>query len=218
MTFGRAVFGRKVAPGERTVPRELWDGPAGETLNAMGHGPDDPRNFALTQERADAKVEEEFAIQRAYLDHLNAQLPEGVSVCAYAMLPWELWNGRYGHLLAVVCKLYPQQPWNNLWLAADERSSAALGLPQHPGFYPDWLVPQVEGLLGELHDHFAQACGQVGEGGQVQWAQLEHYEQETTEILRKVIALSHYVGSMCIGEDAFARHKEIFGMQIGWPD
>ena len=225
-TFGRrrSINAREIAqreanlsqPAQRIIPEEVWESDAGDFLNEMGLHPDSPENLRSTQETAGQKFEQELAKQHAFLAQANAQLPEGASVVCYAMLPWELWIGRFGELLAVKCSLWAPQAWNQLLLPADERSSAILGLPQHPGYYPEDLINEIERLLDEA---YAPIAGLVAKSHAQQgfgWDEVNAHDQAIQELGRKIIMMSHYLGSMCIGEEVFNRHKEIFGMNVGW--
>ncbi|WP_086734280.1 hypothetical protein [Erythrobacter colymbi] len=232
MTIHRPVFGRKQspavqraapqaaahdAPASRILPAELWDGPAGATLREAGMEPDSPANQRMTQERADALQDEQIALQRQFLDRVNAQLPAGTQVCAYAMLPWALWNGPYGHMLAVTCGLWPQQPWNTMLLAADQRASFVLDLPEHPGGYPPDFVPQLERLLGELRQDMDAEMARARAVARLDWDAVAAWEEKRVAMIPKIIAMAHYVGRVCIGEAAFDRHREMFGATLGWP-
>lgn len=233
MSIQRPVFGRKTsgfgrkptvqaqpqsAPqGQRILPAELWEGETGDMLRELGFQPDDPQNFAVTQERADAMQDEQIARQRQFLDRVNSQMPSGTSVVAYAMLPWELWNTRYGHMLAVNCGLWPQQPWNNMLLAADQRSSMVLDLPEHPGGYPQGLMENLERLLGELRQDMDAQMDQIMASQNLTWDGVQSWDHAAKAMVPKIIAMSHYVGQMCIGEEGFARHKQLFGATLGWP-
>lgn len=236
MTIHRPVFGRKQtgsaqraapqvvphavandAPAKRILPEELWDGPAGDTLREMGMHPDSPSNHRMTQADADARQREEIEWQRGFLARVNAQLPTGTSVVAYAMLPWELWNGPYGHMLAATCGMWPQQAWNTMLLGADQRSSMVLGLPEHPGGYPADLVPQLEGLLEELREGMDAKMAQAKAAPSLSFDAIEAWETARVAMIPNIVAMSHYVGQMCIGDEGFARHKELFAATLGWP-
>lgn len=236
MTFHRPVFGRKppsfgqrtaapavtvaaapdVAPA-RIVPAETWDGPAGDILRDVGLEPNSPENQRMTQERADALQTEQIEIQRQFLERVNAQLPSGTAVVPYAMLPWALWNGPYGEMLAATCGLWPQQPWNTMLLAADPHSSAVLGLPEHPGVYPEGLIAQLERLLGELREGMDAEMARARAAPCLRWDAVEAWEAARVAMIPDIIAMSHYVGQMCVGEEAFVRHKQLFGKTLGWP-
>ncbi|MEM6476795.1 MAG: hypothetical protein AAF687_11565 [Pseudomonadota bacterium] len=231
MGFQRPVFGRRrsinareyaqrgAEPNQRErqiIPESAWEGEAGDALTEAGLHPNSPENLRPTQETANAQFEEEFAKQKAFLEKVNSQLPEGTSVVAYAMLPWELWNGRFGELLAAQCKLWAPQAWNQMLLAADQRSSLVLDLPQHPGQYPDGLIEQVERLLDEAHAPIAGMMEKTRAEQSFGSEQVQAHDEALKELTQKVIAMSHYLGSVCIGEEAFARHKEVFGMNLGW--
>lgn len=237
MTIHRPVFGRKNttfgqrtaatqpaphavandAPAKRILPEELWDGPAGDTLREMGMHPDSPSNHRMTQADADARQREEIEWQRGFLAKVNAQMPSGTSVVAYAMLPWELWNGPYGHMLAVTCGLWPTQAWNTMLLAADQRSSFVLDLPEHPGGYPADLIPQLERLLGELREEMDAKMAKAKAAPGLTLDAIEAWDAARVAMIPNIMAMSHYVGQMCMGEQAFARHKAVFGATLGWP-
>ncbi len=233
MTIHRPVFGRKAsspppravphavandAPAKRILPEELWDGPAGEALREAGLEPDSPANHRPTQADADARQREEIDRQVAFLAHVNAQLPEGNAVIAYAMLPWELWNGRFGQMLAVTCDLWPQQPWNTMLLAADQRCSFVLDLPEHPGGYPAELLPQLEQLLGEMRADMDAEMARAKAAPDLTFDAIQAWDAARLAMVPKVIAMAHYVGEMCLGETAFARHKQLFGATLGWSE
>ncbi len=232
MTIHRPVFGRKPssvaprlaphavandAPAKRILPEELWDGPAGDTLREAGLEPDSPANHRPTQADADARQREEIEWQYGFLAKVNSQLPVGTSVVAYAMLPWELWNGPFGEMLAVTCDLWPTQAWNTMLLAADQRSSFVLDVPEHPGGYPANLIPDLERLLGELREGMDGAMARAKDAPTLDWEGVQAWEAERQAMIPKIIAMSHYVGQMCLGDEAFARHKRMFAATLGWP-
>jgi|GEM_PF-3047996 len=237
MTIHRPVFGRKQtgagpqrvgpraaphgvggdAQAKRILPEEVWDGPAGDTLREMGMHPDSPANQRMTPERADALQQEEIEVQRQFLERVNAQFPAGTTVCAYAMLPWALWNGPHGHMLAVTCGLWPQQPWNTLLLAADQRSSFVLGLPQHPGGYPADLIPQLERLLGELRGEMDAELARAKAAASLTWDAVAAWDAARAAMAPQIMAMAHYVGQLCVGEEAFDRHRQMFARTLGWP-
>ncbi len=231
MGFERPAFGRKRAINakelaereavvsevpQRVFPDEIWETEAGETLRENGIDPESEINQRPTQESADARFEEEFSKQRAFIDQVNTQLPEGAKVAPYAMLPWELWNGRFGEVLAMRCALWAPGAWNQMLLADDEHSSAVLGLPQHPGAYPDGLIDEIERLLDEAYAPIAGLMEKVHVEQNFGWNEVNAHGEAYEDLMRKVITMSHYLGSMCIGEAAWERHKEIFGTNIGW--
>lgn len=201
---------------QRVIPEEVWEGEAGDALCEAGLHPDSPENQRPTQESADALFDEQFAKQQAFLEQVNAQLPEGASVVAYAMMPWELWNGRFGEVLAMRCGLWAPGAWNQMLLAADGHSAAVVGLPQHPGGYPQGLLEQIENLLDEAYAPIAGLIEKTHAQQGFGWNEVEAHQQALNELAQKVIAMSHYLGSMCIGEEAFAHHKQVFGMNVGW--
>ncbi len=232
MTIHRPVFGRKPssvaprvvphavandAPAKRILPEELWDGPAGDTLRKAGLEPDSPANHRMTQADADARQREEIEWQRGFLAKVNSQLPSGTSVVAYAMLPWDLWNGPFGEMLSVTCGLWPTQTWNTMLLAEDERSSFVLDLPEHPGAYPANLIPDLERLLEELREGMDAEMARAEASPTLTFDAVEAWEAKRQAMIPKIIAMSHYVGQMCLGDDAFARHKRKFGPTLGWP-
>ncbi len=231
MGFERPAFGRrrsinakelaerqaiKSEAPQRVFPDEVWDTEAGDTLRENGIHPESEINQRPTQESANARFEEEYAKQRAYVEHVNAQLPQGAKVAPYAMLPWELWNGRFGEMLAMRCALWAPGAWNQMLLAEDEHSSAILGLPVHPGAYPDGLMEEIERLLEEAHAPIAGLIEKTQVEQSVSWDQINACDEAYQDLMRKVIMMSHYLGSMCIGEEAWARHTEVFGTNVGW--
>ena len=232
MTRHRPVFGRKQsvappgvaphavandAPAKRILPEDLWDGPAGGTLREAGLEPDSPTNHRMTQADADARQREEIEWQRGFLMKVNSQLPSGTAVVAYAMLPWDLWIGPFGEMLSVTCGLWPTQKWNTMLLADDQRSSTALDLPEHPGGYPANLIPDLERLLAELREGMDAEMARTKATPTLASDTIEAWEAARVAMIPRIFALSLYVGQMCIGEEAFARHKQMFGDTLGWP-
>ncbi len=231
MGFERPAFGRRrtlnaralaereaivsEAP-QRVFPDEVWESEAGDILRENGAHPDSEFNQRPTQESANARFEEEFAKQRAFIEQVNAQLPAGAKVAPYAMLPWELWDGRFGELLAMRCALWAPGAWNQMLLAEDAHSSAVLGLPEHPGGYPDGLIDEIERLLDEAYAPIAGMMEKVHSEQRFGLNEVEAHGEAINDLMRKIITMSHYLGSMCIGEEAWERHKEVFGMNVGW--
>lgn len=232
MTIHRPVFGRKQSaaplrvvphavandsPAKRIFPEELWDGPAGDTLGEAGLEPDSPANHRMTQADADARQREEIEWQRGFLAKVNSQLPSGTAVVAYAMLPWDLWNGPFGEMLSVTCGLWPTQAWNTMLLAEDQSSSFVLDLPEHPGAYPANLVPDLERLLGELREGMDAEMARAKASPTLTIDAIQAWDAARAAMIPKILAMSHYVGQMCLGDEAFARHKRMFGATLGWP-
>ncbi len=232
MTIHRPVFGRKQsiaaprvvphavandAPARRILPEELWDGPAGDSLREAGLEPDSPAYHRMTQADADARQREEIEWQRVFLMKVNSQLPSGTALVAYAMLPWDLWNGPFGEMLSVTCGLWPTQAWNTMLLAEDQRSSFVLDLPEHPGAYPANLIADLERLLEELREGMDAEMARAKASPTLTFNAVEAWEAKRQAMIPKIIAMSHYVGQMCLGDEAFARHKRKFGATLGWP-
>lgn len=120
-------------------------------------------------------------------------------------------------MLAANCGLFPQQPWNNMLLAASMRAGLVLDLPEHPRTYPDGPLPQLERLLGELCEDMDAEMARVKAAGEVTRDGVQAWDAARQAMIPKIVAMSHYVGQMCIGEEAFARHKQVFGAMLGWP-
>jgi hypothetical protein len=153
------------------------------------------------------------AQMNALVERVNAHIP-GIAVMPWAIIPWSVWEGANAELL-ISTDFMPSSPWNNLLLPADARSAEFLGLPEHPRTAIPGLHENLTGLIDELHaERSAQveACKtSLPHSG---WSAVEQFEAYKTERFQKLFALARHVAVMVFGEQACARHDELFGIGL----
>lgn len=197
----------------RVIPLAVWNGPYGAKLRQLGFSPDDAINMALTPERANAKSEEVTRNMKALVAKVNAHIPS-VSVVPWAMMPWAVWNGLNAEFL-MKGDFFPSSPWNNMLLAADAKSSAFLGLPEHPRVAMPAINENVTRLITELRSNFQieheKVMQQILRGD---FSGLDSFEQVRKDRFQKLIMLTRHVANMVFGEAACARHDELFGIGL----
>jgi hypothetical protein len=197
----------------RVIPKAIWDGPHGPRLRKLGFQPDDPTNFAMTTERM--RVLEDDAIKDldALVAKVNAHIP-GVRVVPWAVLPWSVWKDVNAQFLMKAGYL-PCSPWNNLLLADDARSSAFLGLPEHPRAAMPWIDENVTRLVDELRTEFSAANQTIMDAiSRGDFSLLESFEKLKTDRFQKLFMMMRYLANMVWGETVCARHDELFGIGL----
>jgi hypothetical protein len=212
-TSGFAPAGPDPDGVTRVIPKAIWDGPNGAMLRRYGFLPDDPANLALTPERASALEEAELARMNALVAKVNAHIP-GVTVLPWAMIPWAVWKGLNAELL-MKADFFPSSPWNNMLLAADAKSSAFLGLPQHPRRPMPELDQNLTRLIDELRDEFRDEMDSYQEAlSRGDFSFLDRFEKLRKARFQKLFALTRYVANLVFGEAVCARHDELFGIGL----
>ena len=201
----------------RVIPKNVWDGPQGDFLREIGASPDDPHNLMPTQELIQARFDRKREEQEAFLAEVNEQMPEGVSVVPWAMIPWSIWSQQHAPFLLVVCELYPVGPWNTLLLPADEHSSLILNLPQHLRGSPPGLEDAANRVIGEIHEKLnevhARTADALAEGT---LSSMDEHAAAVKQASASVTGLAHALGAQTYGDEAYARHNEVFGAALGW--
>lgn len=135
----------------------------------------------------------------------------------YAMLPWSLWQTEFAQMLMVVCEYYPTQSWNTMLLAEDERSSAVLGLPVHPGAYPHNLQATAILYLTEYRKTMDAAHRQADEALAQGELGMRAFGKAVDDLKANVAALAHILAGHTFGDEVYDRHLEMFGKMLGWP-
>ena len=197
----------------RILPRAVWDGPHGEKLRQLGFSPDDPGNLALTPERARAKEYAATARMNAMVAKVNGHVP-GVSVLPWAMIPWAVCKGLNAEFL-IKLDFCSSSPWNTMLLPADEKSSAFLGLPQHPRV----AQPGLDDNLTRLIDQLRLESGEEMERclaaiSRADFSVLDRYEKSKNDRFQKLFALARHVANTIFGEAACAQHDKLFGIGL----
>jgi hypothetical protein len=210
---GFVPAGRDTDGETRIIPKAMWDGPDGDTLRRLGFTPDDPRNLALTPERARVKEDEATERMDAIVAKVNTHIP-GVTVAPWAMIPWAVWQGLNAEFL-MKADYFPSSPWNNILLPADAASSDFLGLPQHPRMAQPGLDENLTQMITELRlescDEFDKNFAALSQGD---WSALDRHETYKTAQFQKLFALAQYVAAEVFGEEVRARHNELFGIGL----
>lgn len=201
----------------RAIPKEVWDGPQGDFLREIGVSPDDPANLMPTREGVQARFDKLRAEQDAFVASINEQLPDTAKVIPWAMIPWSVWSQQHADFLLGVCELYPVGPWNMLLLPEDEAGALVLDLPQHLHGIPAGLEDAANRVIGEIREKFSEAHGRAGAAlAQGDTSALDDYTKVRNELTANVVGLAHALGASTYGEDAYARHKALFGAALGW--
>ncbi|MFT3724377.1 MAG: hypothetical protein QM773_12400 [Hyphomonadaceae bacterium] len=134
---------------QRIMPEELFD-PAtkgGRLMAAMGLSPDDESSVVKTDAALGEKMEDDRQRMLAFISQLNGNLPDGVNVAPYLMIPEECWLGPCRDFLLCYLQMTPYGGWNMLPLPRDHQSSDGLNIRMHPGQQPKSLVTNVEALI-----------------------------------------------------------------------
>lgn len=124
------AYGRR-----RIIPDEVWDGPHGQSLRAMGLSPNDESNLVPNEASIAARIEEGRARheERNALAQRNIEARlAGAKVRPFFLIPDPCWNGATGVFLMTSLDLYPYDDWNVMYLAADERTALVADIAMHP--------------------------------------------------------------------------------------
>jgi hypothetical protein len=197
----------------RVLPKALWDGPHGDMLRQSGMHPDDPKNLALTPDRARAMEDAATAQMNKIIAKVNAHIP-GVTFMPWAMLPWSVWEGLNAEFL-IKRDFLPSSPWNNLLLAADQETSERMGLPEHPRAAIAGIHEDVSRLVDELRleakDEFDTTAMAIQRGD---WSALDRHEDFKTKQFQKLMMLAWYFADCVFGKEVRGRHDELFGQGL----
>ncbi len=148
-------------------------------------------DHSLTSQRMRAREDAAIGEMDALVAKVNAHIP-GVAVLPWAIIPWAVWKDQNAVFL-MQTDFLPSSPWNNLLLAADAKSSAFLGLPEHPRAAMPELDENISRLVTEL-----RADSRATKN--------DHFQ--------KLFALTRYTATLVFGEAVLARHDELFGMGL----
>ncbi len=200
---------------KRMFPRS---GKRGAAADPPHPGPDDAPGIVPAPESVRAHIAEMRAQREEFLAALNEEMPKRVTLVPWAMLPWKIWNGPHGRFLAVSCELYPVGPWNTMLLPDDDDGASALNLPKHLGDVPPGLEAAVNDLIGEVREDFAEVHESAGAATALADTPAHDELAATRDAARaKLGGLAGVMGARVYGEDAYARHRELFGKKLGWP-
>ncbi|MEP3276285.1 MAG: hypothetical protein ABJN26_07590 [Stappiaceae bacterium] len=186
-------------------------------MRALGLSPDDASNLAPTPDLIQAKFDRMREQQDAFVASINDQLPDMVSVIPWAMVPATVWSMQYGDFLSVTCDMYPSAPWNMMLLPEDQRSALVLELPEHLHVAPSGFDVACNAVIGRVVDEFQRSTadarhdllqGKIGKLGE--------FEAARQQTLVTLCHLAYSFGQEIYGEDAFDRHKSMFGDVLGW--
>ena len=200
----------------RSRPKRVGNGRQSEVLREIGVSSDDPTDLMAMQEGLEARFTRLREEQDAFVSTLNSEMPEGVKVAPWAMIPWSAWSQRHAEFLLVMCELFPVDPWNTLLLPESERGASALGLPQHLGLAPPGLEDAANRVIGEVREEFSVTLDTLAAalaGGDV--SDLEEHAKAKQEACALVQGLAHALGAHTYGKDAFAQHEMRFGAMLG---
>ena len=144
---------------KRLMPSKMLDPSTqeGRPMAALGFSPDDEANVVKTDDALGEDVEKARHQMQAFIGQLNADLPDGVNVQPYFMIPEPCWSGPCADFLARYLRLTPYARWNMLPLPKDHRSAEQLGVQSHPGPPPAAFVRNVEVVLMKLESEVKAA-------------------------------------------------------------
>lgn len=154
--------------------------------------------------------------QAAYMDRVNRDMPEGVNLVPWAMIPWSVWQGPHADLL-FTCNLYPADPWNTMLLPDGAAAAENLRLPIPLHDIPPELETVANGVLRELDDKVTQAHARTSAaiaGGDLE--ALGQYQKTADAAAVLVRGLAQNLGARAYGDDALVLHKLMFGDALGW--
>lgn len=197
----------------RVIPKAIWDGPHGATLQKYGFSPDDTANLMLTAERM-------RGLELAALDRMNALVAKvnthipGITLVPWAMIPWALWKDRNAAFL-MKAEFFPSSPWNNMLLAADAKSSAHLRIPEHPRTAMPELNDNLTRLIDELRANFDDETDRnqvaLSRGD---FSVLARHQALSKDRFQKLFALTRHVANLVWGDAVCASHDQLFGIGL----
>jgi hypothetical protein len=152
-----------------------------------------------------------------FISQVCTHLPEGVALTPWHMLPAELWQGHQARLLCNDLNFHPFGRLNIMLLPADAHSSAALGLPQHPGSVTedyvargqkavDRVAAQIEGLRLALTDASPETVKQ---------AEID-FRTALAIADATILAAANMLADAQFGREVYKRHLRMFGSALGW--
>jgi hypothetical protein len=108
----------------------------------------DPRETNLSPDSSDqARVAMEA--RHAQLQLSTESLLPGAKMRPFLLIPDSCWDGPTGTFLMKTLDLYAHDNWNVMFLAADERTAAALDIALHPNSAIPAFVQAAERLMDE---------------------------------------------------------------------
>ncbi len=201
----------------RVIPKAVWDGPQGDLLRKIGMSPDDPGNQMPTPANVQAKMDDCLAHQKALIAGINEGMPQGVTLVPWAMIPYSIWKGPHAEFVMLICDLFPCGVWNTMLLPDSDAGARELGLPKHLGYVPDGLEEGANRLLGDIRKGLDAVYEETSPGiGQGDFSALCRFNEEADKAKLYVIRLAHILSTKVYGDDAYARHQQLFGEALGW--
>lgn len=199
---------------QHIIPAELFD-PAtqeGRFMAAIGVSLNDATNVVKTPEALAEIMDRARHQMHAFINQINAGLPDGVNVAPHMMIPEQCWSGPHGGFLLSYLNLNPYAPWNVLPLPRDEPSAAALDLRPHPGSPPpQTFIQQVDGVIAKLAAEVDAASSafrrEMEARGNPNWEQMADIVDTTG---RKVRGVAWAITSRVLGQRTFQRSREMF--------
>jgi hypothetical protein len=201
-----AVFGRKHPhpPAKHIVPPELWDDPEWATFFArIGRKPDAPENLRVTHDDVRRMIDEGRKAVLARMQQLQAKaLAKGhdIRLRPFWLIQDNCWNGEVGDFLIYYLCLNPYDEWNMVILPADEKSSAILDLPIHPGGDIPAFAKIGQEIILELRDKLRAAHADVQ-----RTHEFGHFAAICDDTVAKVKALARRFASLLAEAHKFPR-------------
>ncbi|MBC7769706.1 MAG: hypothetical protein H7124_13075 [Phycisphaerales bacterium] len=149
----------------KVFPTEVWQGESGDMLRMLGMTPDDESNLAPNAASINARIEQGRATMegRFVQAQRNAQAAlASAQVRPFFLIPDPCWNGPTGAFLMTSLELYPYDDWNVMFLAADDRTAAALDIALHPNGNVAAFVQASEKFMAEAQIHMEMAHDDAG--------------------------------------------------------
>lgn len=200
----------------RVIPKEIWDGPQGDFLREIGASPDDASNLMPTPESVQARFAEMRKRQDVFMADINKEMPKSVNLIPWAMIPWSVWQGPHADFL-LINDLYAVGPWNMMLLPDDDKGAWVLKLPKHLGGIPEGLVGASNDLIGQVREKLDKAHAETGAAmARGDSSALDSYNEAKDDAIRSVQGIARFLSAKTYGDEAYERHKELFGKALGW--
>ncbi|HEY3639338.1 MAG TPA: hypothetical protein VGK90_14410 [Rhizomicrobium sp.] len=230
----RSIFGRRetaasssaannpiVLPGlqpdtdgvSRVLSKSLFDGPAGQMLTSLGFSPDNPFNIIPAPDAQDARRNALAEASRdQFIARINAQLPMGIVVKPWPLIPSSIWAGEYAGFLNRVVGLVPASPDNTMLLGGDLVSALSLNLPELPSKVPAEIEHAANERLAVLQGNFQEDAKKLAANGLM--PNPDEVRGLRRKYLAEIIATAKDLGISAFGQQNWDRHQALFGQAL----
>lgn len=183
----------------------------GRMLKLIGAAPGEGLNPMMSEEACRALMDRQKQMRDAFIEAINANLPDGVNVVPLCMLPEQCWNSLHRPFLLRALQLTPYGSWNMTPVPKDEVSAGVLRM-NLPRWTPDphyieGVVEHVGGFASEVQGvnddiHRALAAGKP--------PRLYRLAEIEDEVRRKLRGIAFYIASEMVGGETLTRSRETF--------